>query len=163
MRKFWLFSCLMFSLPAGAAECLTSSERYAERGAGAVQDKKTGLIWMRCPVGMSWDGTGCGGVADSYVWEDANAVPREFNTAEYAGATDWRLPTRDELMGLVEAKCSDPALSTVAFPNAPATGYWSSTEDASYRRGAFLVHFLFGRDYMGNKRQDWALRLVRGR
>lgn len=163
MRNTWLWCCLIFSLPVAADECAVSADRYTERGVGAVQDKKTGLIWMRCPLGMSWDGKNCWGRAEAFTWDDANGAVREFNDTGYAGGKDWRLPTREELLGIAESGCFDPAVSSAGFPNAPSTGYWTSTEDADYRPGAFLVHFRPGRDYMGNKNQDWILRLVRGR
>ncbi|MBD3768229.1 MAG: DUF1566 domain-containing protein, partial [Gammaproteobacteria bacterium] len=83
--------------------------RYELLSGGAeVKDKKTGLIWQRCPLGMSWNGTTCAGTATPYNWENAlaQAATEATNTSK-----PWRLPNLKELKSLVETACYGQAIN----------------------------------------------------
>lgn len=68
---------------------------------GVWQDPKTGLIWDRCSVGQTWDGTTCTGEALRLNWKDAKEyVARFANEQAKGGYTDWRLPTIQELSSI---------------------------------------------------------------
>lgn len=69
---------------------------FSPQGNGTVIDKRTGLQWMRCSVGQSWNGSTCEGEPNKYNWEDANK-----QTSDFAGHHDWRLPNRFELETLI--------------------------------------------------------------
>ena len=49
----------------------TPSSRFQDLGDGTVQDTKTGLTWMRCSLGQSWDGVSCTGAAIKMNWSRA--------------------------------------------------------------------------------------------
>uniref|UniRef100_UPI004055CA12 caspase family protein n=1 Tax=Candidatus Electronema sp. TaxID=2698783 RepID=UPI004055CA12 len=71
--------------------------QYIDHGDGTVTDTKSGLMWKRCPEGLS--GVNCEqGKTEEYEWDDA---VKRFKDVEYAGYADWRLPTIDELKTLV--------------------------------------------------------------
>jgi len=141
----------------------TPSKRFQDNAPGIVLDTKTGLTWTRCPLGMYWDKKSCNNVPDRMDWNDARSTILRLNNQQegYIGFRDWRLPTREELGTLVESKCYGPAVNSEIFPNTPQTGYWTSTLDQYARQGAWLVYFLNGSHYMGNKEYEWAIRPVR--
>jgi hypothetical protein len=145
-----------------AKPATTPLTRFKLNQDGTATDQKTGLMWIRCAMGQTWTGESCSVHFVKYTWEYAFDAIARFNGDGFAGYKDWRLPTVDELASIVEHQCYDPAINLQLFPTAPITGYWSSAPDPAYSRGAMLVHFKYGGQYMGNKSQDWAVRLVRG-
>ena len=61
-----------------------------------VSDLSTGLMWKKCIEGLS--GSICDtGEAKEYSWKDAMALEGD----KFAGYNDWRLPTIEELRGLI--------------------------------------------------------------
>ena len=78
--------------------------RYQANADGTAKDLETGLIWMRCSVGQEWNGKTCTGEAKAFNWEEAKAIRLEF-----AGYTDWRLPSIEELRTLVYCSNGKPA------------------------------------------------------
>ncbi len=71
-----------------------------DNGDGTVTDVKSGLMWMK-EAGASKEA-----IAADKVAELVAAV----NAEKKLGHADWRLPTRDELLGLVDPMESNPAL-----------------------------------------------------
>lgn len=68
---------------------------------GIWRDPKTGLMWDRCSVGQSWNGTTCTGEAIKLNWQDAKDYVAKFtNEQAKGGYTDWRLPTIEELSSI---------------------------------------------------------------
>ncbi len=135
--------------------------RFEIDAAGTVVDRKTGLHWMRCALGQQWNNTDCTGTPLTSPWAGTFDLATGLNRrGGHAGHADWRVPTLDELASLVEPHCYDPALDLGPFPSSPITGFWTATPHASPNH-AMLVHFKYGGNYMGNKNQTWALRLVR--
>jgi hypothetical protein len=95
-----------------------------------VTHTATGLTWMRCSLGQDWDGdTGtCFGVADTYSWEEALNAVAALNEGEgFAGHTDWRLPNKNELASIVEARCWSPHINAAVFPDTQPGYWWSSS------------------------------------
>ncbi|RQV18149.1 DUF1566 domain-containing protein [Burkholderia cenocepacia] len=123
---------------AGSASTLIDN-RYLIQGNGAtVKDTRTGLTWMRCSVGQKWDGADCRGVPERLTL--AEAGKRVADGDDGAGQARWRLPTGDELAGLllcihspevVQNGCAEAragnAASEVAFPGMPDCPYWSAS------------------------------------
>lgn len=95
---------------------------YLDNMDGTVTDTRTGLSWMRCSVGQTWDGSTCIGKAGSYKWVDANNL-----AIKYAGRNDWRLPSLDELDGILDRSRKGPAINISTFPGTPSAYFWSST------------------------------------
>ena len=89
-----------------------------------VLDTQTGLVW-------------CRDTKKDVTWEEA---------LKYAASLgdDWRLPTKDELMTLVNKDRENP---TSDFPNMPSTWFWSSSS-VDYSSFAWSVNFYEG--YVGN-------------
>jgi hypothetical protein len=144
-----------------AKDASTPTARFKSGAAGTVADRQTGLLWMRCAMGQQWNGSDCAGPPRAYPWAAAFDAATALNSrGGYGGHTDWRVPTLAELASLVEHRCYDPAINLELFPSSPITGFWSADPHASPDH-AMMIHFKYGRQYMGNKNQYWALRLVR--
>ena len=121
------------------------ADRYRDNGDGTVTDVNTGLQWMRCSLGQTWQDATCSGEAKAYSWQFALKVAEELNHQDgYAGYQDWRVPTKEELQTLVYCSSGQPkiwndtgdlcggnygspTLNQSAFPNTPNRWYWSSS------------------------------------
>ncbi|BBP44528.1 hypothetical protein THMIRHAT_22740 [Thiosulfativibrio zosterae] len=78
---------------------LLAKQGYIDNQDGTITDTKTNLTWMRCSLGQTWTGSSCSGEAKSFdEWK--TAINWGKNTT-YAGKSDWRLPTVEELHSLV--------------------------------------------------------------
>ena len=163
--------------PAFQARNAEQAKRYTINGDGTVTDTKTSLMWKQCSEGQSGDS--CSGEADKYMWDDAMSKFR--SGVSFAGHSDWRMPTKEELRSLVycsngtpqeeawdnscdgkDAKAGDyqrPTINQTAFPNTKNFWYWSSTaQDASF---AWIVFFFNGNGSWGDRSYDLHVRLVR--
>ena len=162
------------------------ADRYRDLGDGTVMDVRTGLQWMRCALGQTWDKSTCVNDAKKFIWEAGLAAAKTLNTyGGYAGHQDWRVPTIDELKRLRyckgkvgglgiwledEEKCqgefgdyADPTIEPTAFPNQPSYDFWSSTPNAEYSDQAWSVFFLSGHVSSWNSKDSANyVRLVRG-
>ncbi len=117
-------------LVRGSTTALLRADRpdadYVDNGNGTVTHAASGLIWQKCLAGQTWDGNACTGSAIPYRWDDARAL-----TSHLAGKHDWRLPTVEELLTLVDYTRTAPAINTTLFPGTPAAYFWSSTPTPS--------------------------------
>lgn len=141
----------------------TPDSRFSLIGDGTVKDNQTGLIWMRCSLGQSWDGNNnCIGGSAKFTW------PAALSAAEnqsFGGYNDWRLPNIKELSSIIEEGCFDPAINTTIFPATPADFYWSSSP---FKNGAgtlgshaSIVWFFTGKSDALAKNSSNNVRLVR--
>jgi len=168
MLRGLLVSLLLgtLALPALAQKCDVSKPATAPLSQfkfddkGTVTDAGNKLVWLRCALGMSWNGSSCEGQTLSYDWNEAQEAVRELNTKKVAGRSDWRLPKLSELQSIVEKQCFKPAINLDAFPFTPESGFWSSTESAGVNPRAMMVLFLHGQEYVANKNQNWRIRPV---
>lgn len=116
--------------------------RYAVSADGSeVTDSKTGLIWRRCPEGMTACTSGCSGSPAAYTWEQSLALAGE---AALTSGKPWRMPTVKELAGIVDASFGNPAIDKYAFPGTPATPFWSATPVENNPSKAWYVMFFGG-------------------
>ncbi|MBN8090624.1 DUF1566 domain-containing protein [Vibrio vulnificus] len=142
-----------------AITATTPSADFSDNGDGTVIHHTTGLIWQRCSLGQSWDGTDCTGAATTFTWQQALAAGAQHTLA---GFSDWRLPNKNELASIVEYRCFYPAINSQMFPNMPSSGwYWSSSPNADNSNYAWYVHFNNGYVFHGNKDNYSHVRLVR--
>lgn len=120
---------------------------------GITKDKKTGLIWYRCPLGKSWDSSQktCDGNGKAINFSQAlNEVKNFNNNPENAtGIKNWRLPNIKELYSLNEESSNYPPLNAKAFPKFVTAkaldnlqqvenSLWSSTYYKSESSGVFI-------------------------
>lgn len=132
--------------------------RYALHGDGTVTDNKTGLMWMRCPLGTTFGNNDCTGTAIFFTWVQALEVSPLI---DFAGHTDWRLPNVKELTSLVERACFRPSINEVIFPNTPAEGFWTATTYLNTPSAAWAIDFDIGNNGGFNKLDPGYVRMVR--
>lgn len=137
----------------------TPDAAFTLRNDGTATHRATGLMWMRCSLGQSWNGKSCGGTAAVYTWEAAlQAASRDT----FAGFSDWRLPNKNELEMILEESCHSPAINERAFPATPPAYFWTSSPYAGLATGAWSVDFSFGQVNASVKNGNLPVRLVRG-
>jgi Protein of unknown function (DUF1566)/Peptidase family M23 len=157
-RSLLLLMLFVFSTAAFATPTTPTSD-FIDNGDGTVTHKLTGLVWMRCSMGQTWDKatTSCTGTAATYTWDAAMALKSNF-----AGKSDWRLPNIAELHTIVERENYNPAINTTIFPNSPDYS-WSSSPNAYDNNLAWFIYFNSGYDgSAAGSSYNFAVRLVRG-
>jgi hypothetical protein len=92
---------------------------------------------------------------------DTYAYVKAVNAKGLCGAGDWRLPTREELLSIVDNGQFKPAVDQRHFPNTPASNFWSSATYADNPGAAWQVNFQYGETKSNSKRQPAHVRLVR--
>ena len=108
----------------------TTTQRFTDNGDDTVTDNTTGLVWTKKTV------------AEDVTHEQAMA-------AVAALGEGWRLPTVQELFGLVDHTQCRPAIDGEAFPDTRRDIYWTSTPWAGNPDAAvWCVGFLNG--YVGD-------------
>ncbi|MDQ2075635.1 DUF1566 domain-containing protein [Marinimicrobium sp. ABcell2] len=139
----------------------TPTEDFAINDNGTAIHRKTGLMWMRCPLGyeLSSEGDVCSLVDDDeFTWQQALQIAE---TTEYGHYGDWRLPNRNELESIVELSCWEPSINTEVFPGTPDAAFWSSSPLQSDGARAWRVNFINGIVSDDNKSIAYPVRLVR--
>lgn len=101
------------------------TDRFQDNQNGTISDNDTGLMWMKCVAGSTWNGsacvdsylvgTGCGGDGWKGVLNHAKCLNERGG---FAGYQDWRLPNIKELASVVQWE-SDEHFSQMMFPNLP--------------------------------------------
>jgi hypothetical protein len=94
---------------------------------------------------------------------DTQAYLKAINEMALCGAGDWRLPTKKELLSIVDNGRFKPAVDPRFFPNTLSLHYWSSSPYSEDENSAWQVFFLYGEAYPNNKNETNHIRLVRGR
>lgn len=149
----------------------TKIGKYIDNHNGTITDTETGLMWKRCSEGLS--GKDCEkGKVKEYEWDEAM---QRFKNVDYAGYSDWRMPTIEELKTLVycskgvkdkkSGMCNygstKPTINHQAFPNTPQL-VWSGSPNALDSVNAWSVYFFSGYSSAFNRNHNLAVRLVRG-
>ncbi|ABM23526.1 MULTISPECIES: DUF1566 domain-containing protein [Shewanella] len=143
-----------------AIQATTPSSEFTDNGDGTVTHLTTGLIWQRCSLGQTWDGSYCIDNATTYNWP-ASALQAKDNL--FAGYSDWRLPNKNELASIIEYRCHHPAINSQIFPNTSPSGYWSSSHSSNYgNHTSWIVEFNSGSVYLDVRFHYYHVRLVRG-
>ena len=85
-----------------------------------------------------------------------------YSLNRLCGATDWRLPTRNELSGLVHAGlAAGPTIDVIWFPNTANATYWTGENVSSAASFAWGVSSGGGIIFANGKDFSRHVRLVR--
>lgn len=105
---------------------------------GEVVDKKSGLIWRRCSLGQEWHkGKGC-------VGEIEFITRKEANERAHILGNGWRVPSIDELLTLVDERCTSPVINSTLFGKLHDTGEGANYLSTSiYLEGDEVMPTLF--------------------
>lgn len=135
---------------------------FVDSGYGTITDNATGLMWQKT------------GSSRTRTWARAQKYVKELNKYEFAGYSDWRLPTIEELASLVEREKVNGVHIDPVFDSKQKT-CWSadynptSTIRVSGYEG-WIVKFDEGTitqtiwslvTYHGYERTSWYIRAVR--
>jgi Protein of unknown function (DUF1566) len=84
------------------------------------------------------------------------------NASNLCGYSDWRLPTKTELLSIVDTSSAPtgPTVNSAWFPNTDASGYWTS-EAFITDHTAVGVYFNLGADTNFSRAYNARVRLVR--
>ena len=133
------------------------ARRFALRDDEAA-DASSHLVWKRCSVGQSWDGTNCTGRIRKFDF--GGAVAHAQQVAADTGKA-WRVPNAKELYSLVDNTRLRPAIDPDVFPDTLGDLYWTSTAYAWTATGGWAVTFNGGHTLAYYSGYQLALRLVR--
>lgn len=140
---------------AACSGTLSAGGRWCDQGDGTVKDMTTGLVWLQ---NADWGGqknwrnysTDCSG--PNYTCFDdvhhraaslaAGATGADLSDGSVEG--DWRLPTKEELIGLSNGTEAIRSTSPGPFAGVQSYQYWSSTPYAGNPHQAWFVHLYFG-------------------
>ena len=98
---------------------------------------------------------------DTSTYCNTQALVARVNQAGYCGASDWRMPTREELHSIADKSQVNPVIDVDYFPNTQSADYWSSMPAANNYLNAWGVSFSSGKDSLNAKIGDYSIRLVR--
>ncbi len=94
---------------------------------------------------------------------NTDAYVKAVNTAGWCGYKDWRIPSKAELLSIVDYSQLNIMIDTSYFPDIVSDWFWSSSPYANDVNSAWVVNFnTNGNDYSTYKNHDYAVRLVRG-
>ncbi len=128
-----------------------------------VKDNLTGLVWEgKTTSGERTNTNSYSNYGDNRAG-DASSYVVAVNAASLCGFTDWRLPTRDELQGLVDYSVANPSptLDATWFPNAVVGWYWSASPYLGSSSKAWYVSFANGYVSSNARSGKLQVRLVR--
>ena len=135
-------------------------QRFKDLGDGTILDSKTGLMWMKEDY---WQRE-----AKWVNWYTAQEYAQRMNNKNFAGYSDWRLPTPEEAQTLYERrkrntdKDGDKIFMDRIFPTGAGWSTWTSKDKSSK---AIVVSLKDeGGEYFQDKISgtDAFLRLIRG-
>jgi hypothetical protein len=112
-----------------AAPGLPNAQSLEAEPSGVVLDRVTGLMWQQR--------------VDERQLTFADAA-QHCAELSLAGHEDWRLPSRLELVSILDTLRTQPAIDVAAFPNTPSDWFWSSTLAGGDPQSAWYVYFYFG-------------------
>lgn len=120
------------------------SNDYVEMSDNSVLDRTTGLIWQK---------------------RDDGVMRNHQEASEYCQAMElderkWRLPTRAELLSLVDYNYTAPSINTQFFPDTKSFNYWASTPYTGTPQHAWSVLFSEGNVYCFLRELDTYARCV---
>ncbi len=81
---------------------------YTDNGNNTITDNVTGLMWQSSPD-HNGDNNGTINVNDKLTWAEIQAQVLFLNSSNYAGYSDWRIPTIKELYSLTNWNGTDPS------------------------------------------------------
>ncbi len=114
-----------------------------------VIDNNTGLMWQQTIP------------TEKYTWQSAKSYCSDLT---YAGYSDWRLPTPQEFLTIIDNSKYNLAIDTTYFPDMPSSDFWfwSSSTYVHNTDGAWYVGFNNGSVYYDYKYSQYYVRCVRG-
>ena len=156
---------------SATSTCSDATARVSCPAQGAPGYGQDGTYTQPAPAYTTTADTVADGVTD-LTWQRAVPLPPRTwwdarSTCEglvLGGDDDWRLPTRVELVTLLDVGRSAPSVDPTAFPDTPADETWTSTPLAGDATASWTVNFAQGGLAQPRDNRDEAhrVRCVRG-
>ena len=120
-----------------------------------TRDNHTNLIWsLQTVSGISW--------SDATSTAGGSPIAAHNGASRCGFATDWRVPTRRELLSIVHHGAYLPAIDGAYFPATVDDRYWTNDSYAPFSAAyAWSVGFSNGVTGAFDKTDPYAVRLVR--
>ena len=136
-RKISIISCPDPGNPLAQDGSYTiNPPSYIVNSDGTVSDNNTHLMWQQ-----EDDNTG-------RTWYEAYDYCENLSLG---GFTDWRLPTKKELVSIIKHEQLSPAIDLRVFPGTDSYSYWTSSAPRDYQGGTWVVYFVAGQIMNGYK------------
>jgi hypothetical protein len=137
----------------------TPDNIYIDNANNTITDKRFGLMWQKCELGLSGDNCEIG-VPQLYTWGEALVQASSNNLSGYS---DWRLPNKNELLSIVEYACYEPSINTTYFPNTSPSFFWTESPFPLFSNRSWTIHFIAGDSdgRSGREVNEHNVRLVR--
>lgn len=76
---------------------------FTNKKGDLIWDKATGLVWMRCNLGQTWNGKTCSGDPKTNInfYQAKGEASRLNERGGYGGHKDWQVPTIRQLASLI--------------------------------------------------------------
>ncbi|MCB1584311.1 MAG: DUF1566 domain-containing protein [Xanthomonadales bacterium] len=135
-----------------------------------VKDNVTGLIWeVKTDDGgihdkdltYRWGGITRQGNYGTEFYDDWDVLVNGSNNENLCGFNDWRVPTAQELMSIVNIGRATPSIDTNYFPKTRTSSFWSASPLAYDSNWALVVGFVSGIFYFDDRNSYNYVRLVR--
>jgi Protein of unknown function (DUF1566) len=129
------YSYACWPMPNPSSAGLPNPASYTDVADGTVKDNVTGLVWQKVVTAQQ-----------AYSWVDAQAYCAGLTLA----GRGWRLPTRIELLSIVDFTRTSPAIDTKTFPGTPGGKYhwtsspWVVSQIATKPQYSWIVNFYEG-------------------
>ncbi|MEP6655285.1 MAG: DUF1566 domain-containing protein, partial [Myxococcales bacterium] len=129
------YSYACWPMPNPPTTGLPHPASYTDLGDGTVKDNVTGLIWQKAVA-----------ATQAFAWDTA----KNYCASQALAGRTWRLPTRIELLSLVDFTRTSPALNVTAFPGTPGGKYywtaspWVVSQIATKPQYSWIVNFYEG-------------------
>jgi hypothetical protein len=112
-------------------------QRFVLEKETVVVDKQTGLMWQR------------GASTARIVWKDGFGYIEQLNSDNFAGFSDWRYPTKDELASLILTEENRKSGLYIDPLFESQRNCWSSTQhDGHGHHQACYADFYYGDMYL---------------
>jgi len=122
---------IKFKLDSNQRPIGNIKNEYKDNGDGTITDHATGLIWQKS------------GSENEMFYNKAKKYIKELNKEQYAGYSDWRLPTIEELKSLFEPEKSDDLYIDPIF-DSKQWCCWSADTKSVWSRVAWGADYLYG-------------------
>ncbi|MBB1603356.1 hypothetical protein A9977_25330 [Variovorax sp. UMC13] len=154
-KGLWMAATLAAMSLLAACDRAASPTPAKAAASAVVTDPATGLRWLRCALGQTWQDGRCAGEAEALGLMDAQARVEALNAQSHEGIAQWRLPSIVELAalrrcdhGLVDeqftlelspeqapvtvprwcaGETTTPTIDTARFPGTPPRKFWSGS------------------------------------
>ena len=130
---------------------------------GGVHDKNNSYTWFQPSLLEVVRGVANGGQCKGDSDCDTESYVQTMNKKNYCGYSDWRLPTREEMLSIVsfESAASKVTINIDYFPDALPSWYWTASSNENHPDHAWYVLFRNGIALNDLKERAKHVRLVR--